>query len=356
MKSRPVLFTLLVVICTLVLAACGAAAATEAPLYRDESGISNELPAGPPAVEPAMPQELGAPAMELKEGGDAAQASDMLALPMPTMAAYEIGGQGGENIVVQNTNRKIIKNADIRLLVKDTNVAVSRTTQVISDLGGYIISSRIWYQDYYGNNLMYATITLGIPVDEFEHALNRMRDLSIRVLDENASGEDVTDQYVDLESQLANLEATRARILEFLEDAKTVEEALRINQELANIESQIEQIKGRMNFLSDRSAFSTITANFEPEFPVLTPTPTPTIAPTNTPRPTATLPPWKPGETFGDAQRTVTVVYRGIGDFLIWLVVVILPIILPPAIVLWVLWKLLNRKPSRPSSGKAEGD
>jgi hypothetical protein len=181
--------------------------------------------------------------------------------------------------------------------------------------------------------------------------LNRLRDLSIRVLDENASGEDVTDQYVDLQSQLTNLEATRARIQEFLQDAKTIDEALRINQELANIEAQIEQIKGRMNFLNDRSAFSTITVNFEPEFPILTPTPTPTMAPTSTPRPTATLAPWKPGETFGDAQRTVTVVYRGIGNFLIWLVVVVLPILLPPAIAIWLLWKLLSRKPSKPGSG-----
>ena len=356
MKSRSILFTLFVFVIVIVLSACGAAAATEAPLYPQEFGFATEPPAATEA--PAMPEEFGAPAMEFREGdpGAVAQSADALVLPMPTMAAFEINNQAGENIIVQNTNRKIIKNADVRLLVKDTNTAVSRATQVISDLGGYIISSRIWYQDYYGNNLMYATVTLGIPVDEFEHALNRLRDLSIRVLDENASGEDVTDQYVDLQSQLANLEATRTRIQEFLQDAKTVDEALRINQELANIEAQIEQIKGRMNFISDRSAFSTITVNFEPEFPVLTPTPTPTMAPTSTPRPTATLAPWKPGETFGDAQRTVTVVYRGIGNFLIWLVVVILPIVLPPAIALWLLWKLVNRKPSRPSSGKADGD
>jgi Domain of unknown function (DUF4349) len=351
MKSRSILFTLSVLIAMLVVAACGGgAAATEAPLYREELGFATEAPA---TEAPMMPEEFGAPALELREGdpGAVAQSADVLAMPMPTMAAFEINNQAGENIIVQNTNRKIIKNADVRLLVKDSNVAVSRATQVISDLGGYIISSRIWYQDYYGNNLMYATITLGIPVEEFEHALNRLRDLSIRVLDENASGEDVTDQYVDLQSQLTNLEATRARIQEFLQDAKTVDEALRINQELANIEAQIEQIKGRMNFLSDRSAFSTITVNFEPEFPVLTPTPTPTTAPTSTPRPTATLAPWKPGETFGDAQRTVTVVYRGIGNFLIWLLVVVLPILLPPAIAIWLLWKLLSRKPSKPSSG-----
>jgi len=270
-------------------------------------------------------------------------------LPAATNAAFEISNQSGENIVVQNTNRKIIKNADVRLLVKDPNNAVNGATQVVADLGGYIVSSRVWYQDYFGNNLMYATITMGVPVDEFEHALNRLRDLSIKVLDESATGEDVTDQYVDLQSQLTNLEATRARIQDFLKDAKTVDEALRINQQLSDIENQIEQIKGRMNYLTDRSAFSTITANFEPELPILTPTPTPTIAPTNTPRPTATLVPWKPGETFGQAQQTVTIAYRGIFDFLIWLFVVVLPLLLPPAIILWVLWKLLNRKQNKPS-------
>jgi len=348
MKSRSVFFTVLALVAMILFAACGAAAATEAPAqyFSDSSEAPAEPAVGAPAfAEPDQPQTLDKSA----EGADAPPIVE--ALPMPTMApAFEIGNQDGENIVVQNTNRKIIKNADVRLLVKDTDVAIDRTTQIIGDLGGYIISSRVWYKDYYGNNLKYATMTIGVPVDQFERMLTRLRELAIRVVDENATGEDVTDQYVDLQSELQNLEATRARIQEFLKDAKTVDEALRINQELANIESQIEQIKGRMNYLTDRAAFSTITVNFEPEFPTLTPTPSPTIAPTNTPRPTATLVPWKPGETFNDAQRTVTVAYRGIFNFLIWLVVVVLPILLPPAIVLWVLWKLVSRKPKKPSA------
>jgi len=348
MKSRSGLFMLFVVF-VLVLSACGAAApaTTQAPM-RDFAPAMTEAPA---VSEEFAVQE---PALKAGEGIEVPKSADVAALPASTMAAFEINNPSGENIVVQNTNRKIIKNADVRLLVKDTNVAVSRSTQIVSDLGGYIISSRVWYQDYFGNNLMYATITIGVPVNEFEHALNRLRDLSIRVLDENASGEDVTDQYVDLQSQLENLEATRGRVQEFLKDAKSVDEALRINQELSDIEAQIEQIKGRMNYLADRSAFSTITVNFEPELPILTPTPTPTIAPTNTPRPTATLAPWKPGETFGDAKKTVTVAYRGIFDFLIWLVVVILPILLPPALVIWLLWKLLNRKTNSQKQEKSE--
>jgi hypothetical protein len=166
------------------------------------------------------------------------------------------------------------------------------------------------------------------------------------VVDETASGDDVTKQYVDLQSQLTNLEATRARIQDFLKDAKTVDEALRINQELSNVEGQIEQIKGQMNYLSDRSAYSTITINLEPEFPVLTATPT------STPRPTATPIPWNPGETFTDAKSTVTVLYQGIANFLIWLGVVILPILLPPALILWGIWKWLNRKPVKVVSEK----
>ena len=345
MKSRSVLFILSVIVAMLVLAACGAApAATEAPAF--------EAPYSEPIANAPLPSESDL----LVQPGGVVEKSDQQAgqelAPLPTMAAVEIGNPSGsgETVVLQNTNRKIIKNADVRLLVKDTDVAVNRSTQIISDLGGYLISSRIWYQDYYGNNLMYATITLGIPVDQFERALTRMRELSIRVLDETASGQDVTDQYVDLQSQLTNLESTRARIQEFLQDAKTVDEALRINQELANIEAQIEQIKGQMNYISDRSAFSTITVNFEPEFPILTPTPTPTA------RPTATPIPWKPGDTYHEAKNTVTVAYQGIANFLIWLAVAILPIVLPPALILWALWKWMNRSTKKPVVEKAEGD
>lgn len=331
MNTRSILFTLLVV-GTLIVAACGAPAATEAPLYALEQPAAT---AGPALAY----DELAQPEAKIGEGEAVSPQSDVAALPLPANAAYEIANPSGDLTVLERSNRMIVKNADIRLLVEDTDVAIDRAVQIVGDAGGYIVSSRVWYQDYYGNNLKYASITIGVPVDEFETAMRRLRGLAVQVLDENATGEDVTDQYVDLQSQLVNLEATRARIQEFLKDAKSVDEALRVNQELANIEAQIEQIKGRMNYLSDRSAFSTITINLEPEFPVLTPTPT------STPVPTATPIPWKPADTFNEATGTLAVVYQGIANFLIWLVVVILPIVLPPALILWAMWKVLNRKP-----------
>lgn len=314
MKTRSSLFVFLVIAATL-LAACGAAA--------------QELPAEPDPllVEPAVPVST----VTYKAGEEAeGQSVDSIGFPLADRTAYEITNQSGDLTVLERSNRMIVKNADIRLLVEDTNTAIDRTTQIVGDVGGYIVSSRVWFQDYGEHSLKYASVTLGVPVDEFEKVLSRLRGLAIEVRDETASGDDVTDQYVDLQSQLTNLEATRERVKSFLDDAKTVDEALRINQELAGLESQIEQIKGRMNYLNDRSAFSTVTINFEPELPELEPLPAPAG--------------WNPGLVLKDAVKVLTVAYQGIAEFVIWLFVVILPILLPPTLLLWAVWKLATRR------------
>jgi len=319
MKPRLTLLASFVVLSVLILTACGAAApqlGAQAP---------TEPPAEPYALAPEQDAVSGAPA-ESKADASAPTA-------MPASVIVDTGAPSDD---AASAGRLIIKNAELRLLVADTDTAIDRMTQVVGDLGGYIVSSRVWYQDWYdGKSYKYASITMGVPVEQFERALNRLRGLSVKVLDETASGEDVTDQYVDLQSQLTNLEATRERIKSFLEQAQNVDEALRINAELAEIERQIEEIKGRMNYLSDRSAYSTITVNFEPELPEIVSTPTPT--------PTPIL--WEPGKTFENAKRSVTSAYQGIADFLIWFFIVFVPIFAPPALLVWGIFRLLRRKP-----------
>ena len=326
MKTRFTPLALLVLLGVLILSACGGAATTDS--YILEAPAATEAPA------------MGAFAPQTMGGVDAAKiegaSSDVSAAP-----AYNAGGapQTDAERAAFAASHMIIKNADIKLLVEDTDIAIDRATQAIGDMNGYIISSRVWYQPWYdGANYKYATITIGVPVDQFERTLTRLRGLAVKVLDETASGEDVSNQFVDLQSQVTNLEATRDRIKSFLDQAQTVDEALRINAELANVEAQIEQIKGQMNYLQDRSAYSTITINFEPKLPdELTPTPSPTPIP------------WNPGETFKDAGKTVTSAYQGIVDFLIWFFVVLVPIFAPPVIIIWALWKFFTRKPKKPS-------
>ncbi len=330
MQTRKFIIAAAILLAAIILAGCGAAAPTMPP---------PQVITEPPMIY-AAPTSGVALDQSNKASGEAG-----VAILQATPAVF----QTGPDTITSNTNygdHMIVKNGDIRLLVKDSDVALDGVTQIVGDVHGYIVSSRVWFQDYYGTNYKYATLTMGVPVDQFEIALRRLRGLSIRVLDENASGEDVTDQYVDLQSQLNNLEATRDRIKGFLDQAKTVDEALRINQQLSDIEAQIEQVKGKMNYLSNRSAFSTITVSLEPDLPIIVATPTLTPTPT----PTPALGPWNPGETTSAASRTLITVYRGIIDFLIWVFVVVVPILAPPVAIIWLIAWFLRKKMSTPAS------
>ena len=272
----------------LVLSACGGAAATPAPMQRELASSGAAAPVAP-AAAPAPP------------AADQAASSVNTNIKNPVSASpYQ-------------ANRMIIKNGEMSLLVANTDRTIDQVTGVAVDSGGYIVSAKTWVQDGY----KYATINMGVPSDQFEAVQRQLRTLAIEVLIDTSSGQDVSDEYVDLQSRLTNLEATRARIREFLDKATKVEEALQVNAQLSEIEGEIEQVKGRMQYLKDRAAFSTLLVNIEQQRP--TPTPYPTPTPTY----------WQPGETLSDAGDALGEILQGLGDLLIWLAVVAVPLALP---------------------------
>jgi hypothetical protein len=231
----------------------------------------------------------------------------------------------------------IIKNGELALLVADTDRALDQATGVAVDSGGYIVSSKTWLQD----GFKYAQMTMGIPSDQFEAAQRRLRGLALEVQNDTAAGQDVSQEYVDLQSRLTNLEATAARIREFLKDAKKVEEALQVNQQLSDIEGQIEEVKGRMQYLKDRSAFSTIALTLNPQVPTPTPYPTPT--------PIA----WQPGKTVEAAGDTLGGLLRGLVDAALWLGIVLLPFMIPVlAIIAVVVYFRRRNKKVKASEAK----
>jgi hypothetical protein len=221
-------------------------------------------------------------------------------------------------------NRTVIKDAEIELLVRDTDAAIVGLNALVADYGGYILSSNTWFDREY----KYASVRLSVPSSSFEKALNELRILGLSVLNETASGQDVTSEYVDLESQLINLEATSERVRQFLESAENVEEALRINQELSALEAQIEQVKGQMRFYEGRSAYSTVTVNLIPERPTPTPTPPPS---------------WNPGDTFEDASKILMGLTQSTVNVLIWIIVVLGPFVALIWGVLWVVRRIYRK-------------
>ncbi|MCC7353497.1 MAG: DUF4349 domain-containing protein [Anaerolineae bacterium] len=249
--------------------------------------------------------------------------------PASTAAAGQQAALGDVAPSPYQAGRMIIKSGEMNLLVADTDRAVDQVTEIAVLSGGYVISSQTLMREGY----KIAALKLGVPVERFEDVQRQLRAIAIQVQNELASGQDVSDEYVDLQSRLLNLEATAARVREFLVQAKTVEEALKVNAQLTEIESEIERIKGRMNYLRDRAAFSTLVVNLEPQRPSPTPTPTPTVTPTPTPDV------WRPGETVTAASGTLQVILQAFGDILIWFTVVILPfVLLIVVVVTLMLW------------------
>ncbi len=329
MNARKVFSSInVLIVVSILISACGspAAAPTQAPAMPQARAAAGQ--AAP--TQPAAPQEAAA---------DASSAN----APASGAAA---GGAKGPSTGVQASpyqqGRLIIKNGEMTLLVADTDRALDQATSVATDTGGYIVASKTWLQD----GFKYAQMTMGVPVDQFEVAQRRLRGLAVQVLNDTASGQDVSDEFVDLQSRLNNQEATAARIREFLKDAKTVEEALKVNAQLTEVENEIEQIKGRMNYLKDRSAFSTLAVTLNPQRP----TPTPTLTPTPTPTPTPVY--WQPGKTVESAGNALSGLLQGLGDMLIWLGVVVVPFAIPLVIIVAVIvyFKRRKKKAAKPIS------
>ena len=206
------------------------------------------------------------------------------------------GGQDeGEIPLEPAADRKIVKEGSITLEVEDIAETMGEVAEMADELNGYVVSS---YKRQYERGVS-GHITIRVPVEKFEEAFVRLRQLAVAVPYETTTAEDVTEEYVDLEAQLSNLQATEAQYLVLLEKAETVEEMLKVQKELSNVRGQIEQIEGRIKYLEQTSETSLIEVNLQ-ETEGLTG-------------------PWNASAAFQSAVRGLTTFGRGLATVLIWL-------------------------------------
>jgi hypothetical protein len=104
------------------------------------------------------------------------------------------------------------------------------------------------------------SVTVRVPSSRFRQALRAVEKLG-EVAHRSVQAQDVTEEFHDLGIRLKSLQATRDRLQEFLGRAKTIEEVLRLEQELGRIAGEIDKIEGRMRFLEAQAAFSTLTVS-----------------------------------------------------------------------------------------------
>jgi len=168
--------------------------------------------------------------------------------------------------------RKIVKTADLGLRSKEVRQSAARAQQVAATAGGTVLSSQVYSSD----DSVTADLVLSVPSEEFEGVLNELRGLGEKLTTDSISGQDVTEEYVDLESRERNLRATEESLLRLYDRAENVEEALSIQRELTTVRGEIELVQGRIMYLDQRSAYSQITLNIQP---VTSPPPRPSWDP-----------------------------------------------------------------------------
>ena len=205
-------------------------------MYRAPSGGGDGGPA--PAAAPAPPPPPPPPPPGAQPRG-------------PSQAAGPSTDPGPGAEVAVPRKPMLIYIAGMWLVVDDVTAALSQVEAMARELGGYL------------GRRDDASITIRVPSARFDEALARVEKLG-DVRRRDVSVEDVTEEFLDLEIRLKNLRAVRARLEKLLEKAKTVEEAVLLERELARVAGEIDRIEGRMKFLQDRATFSTITVHAQP--------------------------------------------------------------------------------------------
>jgi hypothetical protein len=285
----------------LILASCGTSETQSAP--SDDGGVSvGQEPAG-----------VNSPA---GSGPDLAQSSE--------------GATGitEDPAALGDFGRKIVKTADLSLRSEEVRRSAAQAQQLAAAAGGTVLSSQV----YRNGDSVTADLILSVPSGEFERVLEELRSLGEKVTTDTISGQDVTEEYVDLESRERNLRATEESLLRLYDRAENVEEALSIQRELTTVRGEIELVQGRIKYLDQRSTYSQITLNIQP---VTSPPP---------PKPT-----WDPGEVVAQAWDASLSVLQVMATAIISAVVFgwwLAPVLIGGLV--W--WRRRNRGPRPPAT------
>ena len=160
---------------------------------------------------------------------------------------------------VTTPDRMIVRTGNMSLVVEDVTVAVDRISKLAEASQGYVVSSNSWRE---GERLR-GTISIRIPSGDFGNIMRAIGEMAVEITSQTTSSQDITEEYVDLTAKLKNLEATEQQLLRIMEKAEKVEDILSVQRELSNTRSQIEQTKGRMQYLEKTSAMSLVEINLE---------------------------------------------------------------------------------------------
>ncbi len=152
------------------------------------------------------------------------------------------------------TAKQIIKTAQVRIQVEKLKESKAAITKLVAAYGGYLATSN----ESRSSNEYTASFSIRVPSAKFEGLLEELLKQAIFVAENNVSAEDVTEEFVDIQTRLKTKRALEARYLELLKQAKTMTDILKLEAALQQIREEIESREGRLKYLQNQVGYSTI--------------------------------------------------------------------------------------------------
>lgn len=267
----------------------------------------------PSYLSNSSPKYSYSPVAEMADSGSRSN----LALSIPP------SGGGGNYAPIESQSRMVVQESSMSLVVKNVKEVNDQVIEKAKEVGGYMVSSTLSRP----TDAPYATIVIRIPADKLKESLEYFRKLAVKVSYENLWGNDVTDQYVDIEARLETLNQTKAKFEEIRKSAFKIADVLEVTRELINLQSQIDSYKGQQKYLEQTAKLAKITLSLSTDEMALP------YAPAKT---------FRPSVIFKEAVRSLIGTYQSIVTKIIWLLVYI-PVWVPLLIVFLLVKKLLKK-------------
>ena len=307
---------IMMTVLTLALGACAQAPAAMQPIARDESkALGGALP----------PQEI-------------ASEAEAPAAPVAPEAGVT-NAQGGATV-----ERIVIKNGSLTVVVPDPAKTMAMISSMAEEMGGFVVSANL-YKEFTnsGAEVPRASVTIRVPAERMNEAMENIKGQSSQdPLNENVTSQDVTSEYVDLQSRLKNLEAAEVELTRIMQEARRTEDVLAVYNQLVSIREQIEVIKGQIKYYDEAAALSAISVELIADAAVQP----------------IEIGGWQPQGVAKAAVESLLRTLQGLGSALIWMVIYLLPVllilfvifILPPALVVRAL---LRRRAKQKANASA---
>ena len=233
-----------------------------------------------------------------------------------------------EKSTADQSNRIVIKNANLSIVVEKPVETMDAISELADELGGFVVSSNLFRTNTErGLEVPQANITIRVPAESLDQALEVIKSGAGQILSENVTGQDVTQEYTDLSSRLRNLERAEEQLSEIMNDAYQTEDVLSVYNRLVEVQQEIELIKGQMQYYQQAAALSAISVTIQANEAVQP----------------LQIGGWQP---VGVAKRAIQSLINTLEffvDALIWIVLYILPVAVILFFPLRWIWRGLKR-------------